>query len=295
MEPEFALVRDQNCFLYNKPQGGIEDEIISGWTVRVFPGTEKDGWVKIETFYGYEGYVRQGQLAFLREEELLRRQDHGRFLRVRLTSADLLSEERVQGQIVETLLKNSLVELLSEKDGWCRVKSAAGNEGFLHAAALCGRKDDDAYLLEAKGRKAWFEERVRKNPPGEASFREGLVKSARAYLGAQYRWGGKSPLGLDCSGLVFLSYMENGVLIYRDASMPEEYPMREIGRAALKPGDLIYFPGHVAMYLGDERFIHATGYLKTPYVTISSLDPADPDYRPDLADSVTAYGSIFAK
>ena len=55
----------------------------------------------------------------------------------------------------------------------------------------------------------------------------------------------------------------------------------------------MFFPGHVAMYLGDGKYIHATGYVKTPYVTINSLNDTDPDYRKDLAEKITECGSVF--
>ncbi len=90
-----------------------------------------------------------------------------------------------------------------------------------------------------------------------------------------------------------MSYLENGVLIWRDAALRPGYPVQPISRRALRPGDLIYFPGHVAMYIGNQHYIHATGYEKTPYVTINSLNPADADYRADLAEKITGYGSVF--
>ena len=95
-------------------------------------------------------------------------------------------------------------------------------------------------------------------PLDEEKFRENVVKTAKLYLGTQYRWAGKTPQGIDCSGLCSMAYMLNGVYIYRDASIEEQYPVKEIVSAEewsedpmkalskLKPGDLIYFKGHIA-------------------------------------------------
>ena len=113
-------------------------------------------------------------------------------------------------------------------------------------------------------------------------------------MGTQYRWGGKSSQGIDCSGLVFMSYLDNGLLIYRDAQIKEDYPVRPIAREQLKKGDLLFFPGHVAMYLGEGKYIHSTGYEKTPFVTVNSLRAEDPDYRPDLVEKIKECGSVFA-
>lgn len=91
-----------------------------------------------------------------------------------------------------------------------------------------------------------------------------------------------------------MSYLDQGILLYRDADIQEGYPVKVIPKEKLKKGDLLFFPGHVAMYLDEGRYIHATGYWKTPYVTINSLNESDPDYRADLAGKLRECGSVFA-
>ena len=60
-----------------------------------------------------------------------------------------------------------------------------------------------------------------------------------------------------------------------------------------KRGDALYFPGHIALYLGEGRYIHSTGAYARGGVVINSLDPADPLYREDLVRSLYAVGSVF--
>lgn len=291
MREQFGLVVSEHCYLRQAGQNdsGIEDEIFSGWAVRIFPETQENGWIRVETHYGYQGYVGMECLRLIGQEELRERQDRRSFWRIGVGEADLLQIPKVQGLPLELLLKNAFVELLTyeEAEGWSRIRTAAGREGFVHTKYLCERKDDDGYLL---GKKDF----LKTVAADEESFREGLVQSARSYLGTQYRWGGKSSQGIDCSGLAFMSYMENGVLIYRDAKIMDDYPVRAVSAAEIKKGDLIFFPGHVAMYLGDDRYIHSTATAGSPCVTINSLNPADADYRPDLPEKITGYGSIFA-
>ncbi len=127
----------------------------------------------------------------------------------------------------------------------------------------------------------------------EDAFREKLVQTAKYYLGTQYRWGGKTPLGIDCSGLTSMAYMLNGVYIYRDAKLVPGFAVHEIPYECMEKGDLLYFPGHIAMYIGDGGYIHSTARAGSDGVVVNSLNPASKLFRPDLVESLYAVGSIF--
>ena len=90
-----------------------------------------------------------------------------------------------------------------------------------------------------------------------------------------------------------MCYMYQGILIYRDAKIMYGFPVKEIPFHEKERGDLLYFPGHIAMYIEDDRYIHATARAGSDGVVINSLNPNDPDYREDLAKSLYAVGSIF--
>lgn len=84
------------------------------------------------------------------------------------------------------------------------------------------------------------------------------VAFARRELGVKYVWGGESPSGFDCSGLVQYVYARLGVELPRVAA--DQYRAgRHVPRSALRPGDLVFFDnlGHVGIYIGGGRFIHA--------------------------------------
>ena len=125
----------------------------------------------------------------------------------------------------------------------------------------------------------------------EEKLRASLVEAAMRYRNTHYRWGGKTPRGIDCSGLCSMAYMLCGIIIFRDASIKEGFPLHDITLEQIKPGDLLFFPGHVAMYLGDNRYCHSTA--KSNGFAINSLNPADHDYREDLHRNITRIGSYF--
>ena len=92
-----------------------------------------------------------------------------------------------------------------------------------------------------------------------------------------------------------MAYLINGIIIFRDAKIKEGFPVHEINFNDKKPGDLIYYPGHMTMYMGDELYIHATARNGSDGVVINSLEPTSPNYREDLAKEILRVGSIFHK
>lgn len=109
--------------------------------------------------------------------------------------------------------------------------------------------------------------------------------------------------GIDCSGVVFMVYLMNGVLIWRDADIREGYPMKAIWREGeemclveerAKAGDLLFWRGHVGMYLGDGRYLHCTGHERVFGCRVNSLRRGDEDFREDLAEALKVVGSVFS-
>lgn len=84
------------------------------------------------------------------------------------------------------------------------------------------------------------------------------ARLARNFVGAPYTWGGASPSGFDCSGLVYYVYGRLGIDLPHNAAAQFEYG-RPVPLEQLKPGDLVFFSslGHVGLALGDGRYIHA--------------------------------------
>ena len=268
---KYAIVKSVYARLYNEDCTETVDDVFSGWMVMP-DDVAHNNMMRVVTWYGYTGYILTDDIRILSKEEFTRWT--GGLCIVRESYVDVLDAPDVRADRIGSLIKGSFVKVLKEcKEGWTLIKQADGASGYVRSA----------YIV--KRRMAYGDEQT---------VRRGIVSAAMSYYGVQYRWGGKSSLGMDCSGLAFMSYMFNGIIIYRDAQINPEYPVKNITCRQLEMGDLIYWPGHVAIYIGNCRYIHATAAFDTPYVTVNSLNPCDDCYRDDLAKGITACGSFYA-
>lgn len=261
----------------------ISDEICMGWAGRILK--EKDDSYLIETHYGYKGHVDKDAV---RITSLSGRED---LQYINRHLCDVMSQPDVESEILLTLPLGSFVTIdyPVEDNGYLRIKAADDTVGFVPAIALSPRLDSDDCLLSDDPDR-FLKQTLKED---EETIRERIVSNCRMFTGLQYRWGGKSGTGIDCSGLAFMAYMLAGVLIWRDADIMPGYPIKKIPVSSLKKGDLIFFPGHVAVYLGEGKYIHSTAAWKAFGVTFNSLNPDDPDYRRDLAEDITECGSLF--
>jgi gamma-D-glutamyl-L-lysine dipeptidyl-peptidase len=142
-------------------------------------------------------------------------------------------------QVSEALPGEPLL-VLETGDGWARVRTSYDYPGWLRQEAL-GGEPDPGWLV-----------------PSVAE----PLDHAKSLLGAPYLWGGMTDRGIDCSGLVHMSFRATGRLVPRDADQQEEagHPVDEP-----HPGDLISYgdegeaADHIAFWLGSGRILHATG------------------------------------
>ncbi|HZP92508.1 MAG TPA: C40 family peptidase [Burkholderiales bacterium] len=104
-------------------------------------------------------------------------------------------------------------------------------------------------------------------PPAPSSPRAKRLGSEAAeyaldMVGHPYKFGGHTPAGFDCSGLVHYSYKRAGLVVPRDTQAQRNMSY-EIRASELQPGDLLFFneegrkASHVGIYLGEGRFVHA--------------------------------------
>lgn len=302
----------------------ISDEMTYGMLARVLEDLGE--WLRVLTFYGYEGYVLAGEVERISRERCEALMNAHRMV-TDTFSVDVVNLKSVQGVRLLNLPSGALVEIVDEaldndKD-YRRVRLLDGTEGYISTCKLAEKRFSESRVLEDPketleylskvsaqkmttlgGQKGFsFEEVLERCFGGDEDlFRQSLVATAKRFLGAEYRWGGRTYYGLDCSGLTSVAYMLNGVLTYRDASLAEGFPIERIPfeknrkclEETLKLGDLLYFPGHIALYIGDGQYIHSTGLSGDFGVAINTLweEEGAPFFRKDLWDKLYAIGGL---
>ncbi len=159
----------------------------------------------------------------------------------------------IKGEIAHILAQQHARQLALETAARARLSSQEQQQSLALQSTVVG-----ASATTADGSVA---------PPSQYG---GVVGIAMRYLGVPYVWGGASPGGFDCSGLIAYVYGQVGVSLphYTGAQWNVGVP---VSRGDLQPGDLVFFDGlgHEGLYIGGGQFIHAphTGDV----VKISSL------------------------
>jgi cell wall-associated NlpC family hydrolase len=225
------------------------------------PLKEVGEWFLVRLDDGYIGWIRSWHVAAVGpQQQDGYRQDASH--RVAVNHAEVLESPTEDALPVSDLVIGTVI-LVREcgRRGWRAVELPGGKKGFLRSRA------------------------VEKIPARKRISREKLSATGLRFLGVPYLWGGTTPKGFDCSGLMQRIYRLNGLLIPRDTDVQAKYGREKpVGTpGGLNTGDLIFFGGtktkitHVAMILSEGLFLHASGQVR-----VGSLDPKSSLFDPKL-------------
>ncbi len=274
-EKRMAVVEFSTSYLRLKPdyEAPLETQELMGTVVEIVG--EKGYWKEVITPQPYRAWCTDMGLiemtsveleAYKKAPKVMYKGLYGHiFMKPSLKSATLCD-----------LVGGDIMRIVRKKGGWTEVMLPSGKTGFVPSKEL---KDHDGFISVAQGGK--FQGGI----PHETT--ELIIGEAMKLLGAPYLWGGMSAKGVDCSGLVRISHIMNGILLPRNASQQincgTKVDWTDLDN--LRRGDLVFFgsparePGgkprvtHVAIYIGDGRIIHSSHCVR-----INSLVEGAPDY-----------------
>ncbi|HLF36152.1 MAG TPA: C40 family peptidase [Cyclobacteriaceae bacterium] len=261
----FALINLSAANLRKSP--GHSSELVSqalmGYAVKIL---KKDrNWFLIKCPDKYIGWVEEDEITPISADALETYRKADKIIFTGL-SGSVFNKNSNASEPVADLVAGNIMVVTGESDGFFEVRLPDGRMGFAE-----------------KNSSMKFGVFIREKKPEAGS----LVETARSMLGIPYLWGGTCVKGMDCSGFTKTIYSMNGLDLPRDADQ-----QAAVGETVddsrkfdlLEPGDLLFFGRrepcdtepditHVGMWIGQMRYIHASGRVK-----INSMDSASADF-----------------
>jgi len=255
-----ALVNISVCNIRKEPRHSSElvTQSILGTPVKVLK--EKGDWYLIQTPDQYLGWVDGGGIELLSKKSSDDYFEREKIIFTGIYGFSYQKPEEVSTTISD-LTSGNVLFLEEILESYYKVSYPDGRIGYIKKS-------------ESKPFDIWL---------AENEFDQGkLTSRAFSMLGVPYLWGGTSSKGMDCSGFTKTVYFMNGYLLPRDASQQENIGTQVDDKKAfekLQKGDLLFFGRqatdstrervvHVGMWIGDMKFIHASGDIH-----VSSMDP----------------------
>jgi gamma-D-glutamyl-L-lysine dipeptidyl-peptidase len=239
-------------------------QVLMGTPVRILK--QRGEWLYVQSPDRYLGWINGGAIQ-TGTESMADAWDSAEKVIVTTQHAILYERANNRSQPVSNAVIGGLLKRTGRIGAFVAVELPDGRTGFIESANV------EEY-------RTWRESR---RPTGES-----IAETAKMFMGIPYLWGGTSAKGFDCSGYTKTVFGLHGIELQRDASqqvlMGEHVDPGE-DFENLRVGDMLFFGRpqtddrperivHVAIYLGNKEFIHAS-----TLVQIESLDPSAPHYN----------------
>ena len=321
LQESFVLLTYGTLNVYNTPSedGTIIDTLTKCESVKVTEST--DGWYKVSYGQGQSGYVSKAHITDSKAEADYAAMHFDNYKKaiVKTDGSDvnIRSSASKNSSVIGQLKNGTEIVLLYDENGYTKVYYGADMDaGFVVSecieltntwmpksevsaiqTAAAQRKEAEAKARAekiAKEKAAKAAKAAKANAskakssgayttPASSSKGGSIVANARKYLGVRYVYGGTTPRGFDCSGLVQYVCKAVGISVNRTAASQFSNG-RAVNKSDLQPGDLVFFAkskriSHVGIYIGGGQMIHAphtgdvvrvasinSGYYKRTYV-----------------------------
>ncbi len=217
---------------------------------------EKDGWMKIESG-GATGYVSAEYVTTGKEAKELALSSMKYMAEIQNDSVEALYEPKEGADVITTFFKGERYDINGETKDWVEIEAVTELSGYVKRENV-----STGYFLD---------EAIYFSLDGVSETRQDLIRKAFEYYGGTYVWGGKeltSEGNVDCSGYTMCLYKMFGVQLPEFSGAQAEVG-ETVNEDTIRPGDLIFYVGrypgvigHVAIYIGNGKIIHAASESK---------------------------------
>ncbi len=270
-EKRMAVVEFSTSYLRLQPdyESPLETQELMGTVVEIVG--EKSYWREVVTPQPYRAWCTDQGLVEMNQEELEAYMAAPKVMFMQLYG-HIYTKPSLKSATLCDLVGGDIMRFAGRKGKWAKVMLPSGKTGYVPSKEL---KEHKGFMSIAMG------EGNSETISPETT--EAIIAEAEKLVGVPYLWGGMSAKGVDCSGLVRISHIMNGILLPRNASQQIKCGDR-VELDQLQRGDLVFFgtPAtdekpmrvtHVGIYLGDGRIIHSSHRVR-----INSLTPGEADY-----------------
>lgn len=270
-DKRMAVVEFSTSYLRLQPdyESPLETQELMGTVVEIVG--EKSYWREIITPQPYKAWCTNQGLVEMTEEELEAYLAAPKVMFKELYG-HIYTQPSFKSATLCDLVGGDIMRYAGRKGRWTKVMLPSGKTGYVPSKEL---KVHEGFRSIAMG-----EGNAESISP---EVTEAIIAEAEKLVGVPYLWGGMSSKGVDCSGLVRICHIMNGILLPRNASQQIKCGDR-VELDELQRGDLVYFgtPAtddkpmrvtHIGIYLGNGRIIHSSHRVR-----INSIIPGEKDY-----------------
>ena len=270
-KPRHAVVALSSIYMRIAPdyESALETQELMGTVVEITG--EKNYWREIVSPQPYKAWCTEKGLVEISEEQLEAYLSAPKCIFTELYG-HVYEDASPKAQTICDLVGGDIMRISGKKGQWTQVSLPSGETGWVCSRSV---KPHEGFISIAKGE-------------GNADsisdeMMENIIATAFRLKGVPYLWGGMTPKGVDCSGLVRWSCLMNGILLPRNASQIIHCG-DEVSLDKMQRGDLVFFgtPAkdgkpqrvtHIGIHIGEGRIIHSSHMVR-----VNSLDPNEPDY-----------------
>ena len=260
-DPAMGLVKVATACMRSAPAHSSEmvSQVTLGTPLRLL--AEDNNWWFVESPEGYQGYIIGNGIQPLTVDAYKKWKKTPRAMFNQSYTGRIVSNDG-KGIPVSDIHSGAIVEVISHSiPDSTDIRMPDGRTGRIASSTLTSLKNFETSKVDT----------------------EKIIRMARDLMGVAYLWGGTTTAGMDCSGLVKICYLNQGIILPRDASQ-QALVGETLGTdyKEYKKGDLVFFKSattgnivHVGIYDHDGLYVHSQGRVK-----VNSLDPDSPLFVP---------------